>query len=388
MGGWVPPRQPFQPPAPTWTDEGWAPQEPPPQPPTPAQPNADVGHLINTLASGLHLGTLRINTFRSKSMPGKTEVSFEQWYHKVQCVKDHYSESVVWESIVRSLKGAVADMARYMGPTASVSDILQKLMDIFGMVASFNVLMQNIYKVTQGNHEKVSSFTTRLEGTINQIQLKYPRWIADHKVPWHLKDHFFHGVYKHIRDSIQYLYSNPYLQLMVVAHKAESEMEEAKDKVRTRSTVTTEVVDGSKELSNQIAKLMAALTRAEQGNYPASAPNSPRHRGCGRGWTDRNTPTHPSSHNGQTGLGQTTSTHSSSTGIRIGTVPQGKGNTQGPSDGQGSVQNMKDPNLLQCFRYQAWGYMAKECTTPAKMLNRDRGNWGNVAKPPTSSSQQ
>ena len=59
-------------------------------------------------------------------MPGKTEVSFEQWNHEVQCVKDHYPELVVRESIVRSLKGAVADMTWYMGPTASVSDILHK----------------------------------------------------------------------------------------------------------------------------------------------------------------------------------------------------------------------------------------------------------------------
>ena len=59
---------------------------------------------------------------------------------------DHYPESVVWESIVRSLKGAVADMARYMGPTASVSDILQKIMVFFGTVASFNVLMQKFIK--------------------------------------------------------------------------------------------------------------------------------------------------------------------------------------------------------------------------------------------------
>ena len=41
-------------------------------------------------------------------------------------------------------------MARYIGPTASVSDILQKLMVIFGMVASFDILMQNFYKVTKG----------------------------------------------------------------------------------------------------------------------------------------------------------------------------------------------------------------------------------------------
>ena len=161
---------------------------------------------------------------------GKTEVSFKQWYHEVQCVKDHYLESVVQESIVRSLKGAAADMARHMGPIASVSNILQKLTVIFGMVALFDIIMQNFYKVTQGDHEKVPSFTIRLEGTLNQICLKCPRWIANCEVPWHLKDCLFHGVQKHIRDSIWYLYNNPmttYSELMVAACKAESKTEEA-----------------------------------------------------------------------------------------------------------------------------------------------------------------
>ena len=53
------------------------------------------GHLINTLASGLHLGTPRINTFSGDAMLGKTEVSFKQWCYEVQCVKDHYPELVV-----------------------------------------------------------------------------------------------------------------------------------------------------------------------------------------------------------------------------------------------------------------------------------------------------
>ena len=148
-------------------------------------------------------------------------MSFEQWYQEVQCIKDHYLESVVQESIVQSLKGAVVDMAQYMGPSASVTEILKKkLTIIFGTVASFDVLMQNFYKVTQGNHEKVPSLATRLEGTLNQIQLKCPRRIADHKVACHLKDQLFNGVCKHIRDSIRYLHSNPkitYSQLMVAA---------------------------------------------------------------------------------------------------------------------------------------------------------------------------
>ena len=40
---------------------------------------------------------------------------------------------------MRSLKGAVVDMTWYMGPTASVSDILDKLTVIFGTMASFDV---------------------------------------------------------------------------------------------------------------------------------------------------------------------------------------------------------------------------------------------------------
>ena len=71
-------RQPFQPQVPTQPDGGWVPQGLLPPPPAPAQPNEDVGHLINTLTSGLHLSTPRINTFSGKAMPGKTEVSFEQ----------------------------------------------------------------------------------------------------------------------------------------------------------------------------------------------------------------------------------------------------------------------------------------------------------------------
>ena len=52
-----------------------------------------------------------------------------------------------------------------------------------------------------------------------------------------------------------------------------------------RSAVTAEPVEGTTKLGNQIARLMAALTRAGQGNSPSSAPNSPRDRGHRRGQT-------------------------------------------------------------------------------------------------------
>ena len=161
-----------------------------------------MGQLITALSLGLQISTPKISTFSGKVATGKTEVSYEQWSHKVQCIKDHYPESVVRESIMQSLRGAAADMARYMGPTAGVSKILEKLLVIFSTVASFDVLMQNFYKILQGN-EKVPSFAASLEGTLNQIRIKCPGRIANHEVPSHLKDQLFHRIKKHVRVSVR-----------------------------------------------------------------------------------------------------------------------------------------------------------------------------------------
>ena len=85
-----------------------------------------MGQLITALTLGLCIGTPKISTFSGDIAPGKTEVSYKQWSHEVQCIKDHYPESVVRESIMRSLQEAAADMACYMGPTASVSEIFRE----------------------------------------------------------------------------------------------------------------------------------------------------------------------------------------------------------------------------------------------------------------------
>ena len=123
-------------------------------------------------------------------------------------------------------------------------------------------------------------FVTRLEGTLNQIRIRCPRRIANREVPWHLKERLFHGVKKLVRNCIWYLYCNPqttYSKLVVMARRAESETEETK--VKVRSGAATEVPSSSKELGDQIARLMAALTRAEQGSHPASAPSRPKTQG-------------------------------------------------------------------------------------------------------------
>ena len=186
-----------------------------------------------------------------------------------------------------------------------------------------------------------------------------------------------------MRDSIRYLYGNPqttYPEFVVTARRAESEMEETK--IQVRSAAAMEVPTGSKELEDQIAMLMAALTWTEQNSHPASAPNSPRHRGHGRGWTGRNTPAHPSSYNGQTGLSQTTSAHSSSITNQGGAESLYKGSQHVQNSVQGGTQGNCSSSSLQCLRYQGWGHMARECATLATPLNQEGGPKGMQSNPP------
>ena len=142
----------------------------------------------------------------------------------------------------------------------------------------------------------------RLEGTLDQVRLQCPGRMTDLEVQQHLVECLFHGVHKHVWDSSQYLYSTSrtsYSQLMVTIHKVESENEEMQDKVRVRAMVMTDLGEGMAEFGQQIAKLMATLTKAGQGNNPSSVPSSPQERGHRRGCSSSNTPIHPNSHNGR-----------------------------------------------------------------------------------------
>ena len=94
-GRQVPLRQPTPSAEPEQSAGGRVPSGPPLQAPCPAPSGSDREQLITTLTSGLHLGTQKINTFSGDITPGETEISFEQWNHGVQCIKDHYPESVV-----------------------------------------------------------------------------------------------------------------------------------------------------------------------------------------------------------------------------------------------------------------------------------------------------
>ena len=99
----------------------------------------------------------------------------------------------------------------------------------------------------------------------------------------------------------------------------------------------------------------------------------------------RNTSVGPNFHNGQTGLGQT-STHSSSVTNRTGAKSPHRGNQNAQNSVQGGTQGAQSSSSPQCFRCQGWGHMARECATPAAPVKQGRGNPRECGQTPLQSS--
>ena len=50
-----------------------------------------------------------------------------------------------------------------------MAEIINKLVLVYGTVASHNILLQNFFKIQQDKMEKVTLFATQLEGALNVV---------------------------------------------------------------------------------------------------------------------------------------------------------------------------------------------------------------------------
>ena len=129
----------------------------------------------------------------------KGEVSLEQSIFKVKGVMQSHTEVTLREGMVWSLHRlcrAAAELVWYLGLQALVSEIINKLELLYGTMASFDILMQNFYKLQQGKAEKVTMYVTWLEGALNVVQQEYLTMLSTNEVQHHLRDRLFHGLCK------------------------------------------------------------------------------------------------------------------------------------------------------------------------------------------------
>ena len=116
-------------------------------------PAHEVSTILQTL---LKDGALRTNIPKLSTFSGERaegEVSFEQWSYELQTLRKTYSDSALREGIQCSIRGAVADTVRNMGPDVPLDTILKKFTIVYGNVKSFDLLMRDFYCADQGEEE-------------------------------------------------------------------------------------------------------------------------------------------------------------------------------------------------------------------------------------------
>ena len=110
--------------------------------------------------------------------------------------------------------------------------MISKSKTLYGIIALFDVLMQSFYRIMHVHNEKISSYTTRIEGAFNEIRLKYPDRLDREAMEGNLREQLFHDMKKGIRDSLYYLFDNPsviYTQLVVTTQKNERKLSVAEE---------------------------------------------------------------------------------------------------------------------------------------------------------------
>ena len=169
----------------------------------------------------------KINQFSGTLPVAKGEVSYGQWVYEVEMLRESYTEELIKEGIAKSLKGSAADLVRFLGPAATLDQILAKLQAIHKPHKSHDKLMAEFYTIDQ-EEETIQEFAIKLEGALNEIKVQYPEKFTNGETETSLRDRLFHGMRKSIRDTIRFQFSNPdigYAELLVAARKAEAEEE-------------------------------------------------------------------------------------------------------------------------------------------------------------------
>ena len=158
------------------------------------------------------------------------------------------------------MRGSPAEIVRSLGPGVTVQAILQKLEMMHGAVYPFDVMMRRVFNIAQVKGESVTQFATKLEAAISNVQRDHPIQSAHVNLRNSMRDCFYQGLKKTLKESLRYLYNTgaPYEAILVAARTIETEVENFKE-TETASTKSAQGV--SSDLLNEIANIKAVVNK-------------------------------------------------------------------------------------------------------------------------------
>ena len=197
----------------------------------------------------------KISTFSGDG--SKQDTSYDLWKYQVECLlKDKYSESVVAQSVRRSLRGEAGKVAMRLGSEANIKQILEKMESVFGTVERGESIMEEFYSATQKKSEDTMEWSCRLEEIYNKAVVKgvAKREEANEK----LKSRFWNGLHQWLRDITGYKYDK--IEEFDELRKEIRLVEKEHEKKATHSMAITSDKDTDKNELQEIKGMIQQLT--------------------------------------------------------------------------------------------------------------------------------
>lgn len=138
---------------------------------------------------------LSISQFSGTEPKPKSESSFEEWKREIESViaTRLYKEHVIAQAIRHSLKGQAKKVLINLSPTATPTEIIARVEDIFGDLSSQQFIYTEFYTAEQKSDESIAEWGLRLEEILLLASNK--RTIPERERNDMLKDKFWRSLY-------------------------------------------------------------------------------------------------------------------------------------------------------------------------------------------------
>lgn len=244
--------------------------------PAPAQPVATPGPSKPTeVSSPVSIQVpqqLRLATFSGEEPTPKGEVSYLVWQYEIKCLmrEKSHSQNTILHAVRRSLKGIAGRTLLSLGENVTLSQILEKLDGIYGVVYSGEAIMQQFYTESQQANESAAVWACRIEDLLQRavekghVTLSAKNDMLRNKFWTGLKDDRLKNASRHKYDSIK-----DFGELLKEVRKIEQELsgaEKLKKNVQ-HQPVTVEnnaVTDKLNEIVASIEKLVKRVDLMEK----------------------------------------------------------------------------------------------------------------------------
>ena len=174
--------------------------------------------------------------------------SIDQWLFHVEGALATHMEEAVRSAVLGSVRGTAHELLEFIGYGEEMDVILIHIKEHFGKGPSKAKVQKKFSLIKQRKSESINQFTGRVEQCFKQLGALYPGSYDCSQ----LKEWTFHGMYPHLRDSMQFLYMKEdvgYEDFLVAVYEAKTKGSEGKI-VRTKAKALT--VEKVSENSNHI----------------------------------------------------------------------------------------------------------------------------------------